>query len=409
MRQYVYFAVLIILIIIIINSLNSDEYSNIGHFVSSIGDTTINVGDEEFPLWINKSHLKKKHKLVGKKVKVNNLGNPDNQRKWGKIKQVIIKFGQIAGFEVKLDNGGIIIAPLKNFYIEGKPRLLEDINLFSPMTQKIRNYLNSRNMQDQHSYYGPYWEAIERLHLLVAHATETAAIETMGSYTYPSSTHNNYDGRDWQMILPHDDYPFKLDDPDERPFTMVNGHSVQHNPIWTLQSTVTDEFRLDASKLNFITHQDPWIRSMLWTIELASLLHSNKSDNSKLIEDLHLRLDIADKLRKRVQEYTSKIAKAYKAFYKNIPPVPSISIVLNGWALSPEKTIDYIPNQYIDELELSVPYGMLLFHMDTNSNTIPQISDVDLKHFIIHAFRNEKCTLQNDAHYDFRRLIKVVE
>ena len=147
------------------------------------------VGDDEFPLWINVSKdIKRKHPLVGKVAYMNDKGQEVFSSMHGtrvKISGVIIQNSQIAGLEVKY-KGRTYWGPIKDFYTEGGEQISEDIYLYSQESMDIRGLLD--HWSTQHDYYGTEWDGIEKIHFQLGILVQELAVEAAGWYKYPSST-----------------------------------------------------------------------------------------------------------------------------------------------------------------------------------------------------------------------------
>ncbi len=322
-----------------------------------------------------------KHPYVGLKAETNRLSTYEAK---GKISKVYHQDGYI--YELEVDTGKKKIKqPFYAWYIEGQLRLIEDFNYISPQTRKIKKYFGSKGLGRPRMYYSQYWEGLERLYLLLAHASEKAQIKYAGHYSYDSGQI----GKNWKIILPDTD---------------IHCHTLSHNLGWSLQTNIMDRFdKSQNQNQKWIYHGDPWIRSMLWTME--TIRQVDPLGQTRQIEH---RLQLHNQFRTLVDDLVNEVFKAYNIYYKNPPPTPTISIVINGWALPLEKHIDYVPTRHIDDLDISLPYGLLLLHLDTKSFEVPKVNKKQLVHYIIHAFRDEKCNKINDSHHDFKRISKIV-
>lgn len=354
------------------------------------------VGDEEFPLWIENRHLHYNDPLVGKNAWVNELGNEAFENLHGEkgtIKAVIKKNDQLVGLRIKMRNGEIIDAPIKDYYIENKSKLLENVYMYSPTTQSLKKVL--KKYSEQKDYYGPSWDGIEAMHWDLAKVTNSAALETPGWYKYESSTQtDDMDGKDWRIVIPVE----RGDDPDEEPYSVINAHSLIFDDVWTLNLSFMDTDEIDPSELNMISDPNPWIRSIKWSIELAKILQSSGYSYEPAISDMEMRLSASLEMRKRLEELISSAKNHYRELIGKSSFIPSKFIIrIDGWSLKPS----FIGSYYPPENDEYPDYGIIT--IDKEALKDPEYAKIVLKHELVHSLFNESCN-KSSHHKDFKKI-----
>ena len=344
-----------------------------------------NIGNEDFPLYIKDSFIKRSKADFVKNVKLG-VDFTDYYSYIGvsayttpmsidiippgvfitKVIGVIFVNTQLAGFEV-IDpkTNEIYQGPKAAFHV--LEQLTEGIYVYSSMGMRARSAL-SYWTDKQRDFYGPDWSGIEKLCFDVAKLSDKVLIESAGWHQYKMSQmreedwrararrgeyefinlmknhHNPQDGKNWRFILPAQ--PFSS--ADNTPVTtIINCHSMVHNHIWTLTVTITEE-RGDATTVytrafdrnKSIGHQDVWVRSMKWAIAIAKATTNNKSAIKYMMDKIMLANDL-HKIKQRLQP---QVLAAYKQVipkslycYKKRPKFPYITIAVNSWSLQAGK------------------------------------------------------------------------
>lgn len=318
-----------------------------------------NVGNDQFPLWIKDSDIYRKRdkfpiesvnfkNLIGKDVGFSELSGLDPARDKGKIIGVIVINWQVAGLEVIVKNGGKFIGPISYFYVSTASQILVDSYTYSWHSMKVKYAL--RLWDKAHTYLSPDWSGIEMFHWYLTHVESAVIIESAGWYNYPSNVvvlpnkSNEYHGVDWRIICKP--RPFSLSDP-TLTSTVINCHSVLFNGTWTLTTTITE---LKGVALipyikqfkNVITHYDPWIRSMIWTINVVNLISTHNYSYKSVINDMLYRIQLAENIRGEMMVYQQQITNILRGFnmssfesrcFLTDYKFPYISVAINAWAL----------------------------------------------------------------------------
>jgi len=166
-------------------------------------------------------------------------------------------------------------------------KYVEDGHQDSPRAEEVRAALS--HYEGQHDYEGPAWEGIEAMHYELAKVATKVGIEAAGWYKYPSSLRPDKDGKDWRLIVPDPDGP-----------VVVNCHSLLHDGVWTLTTTVfsTHDVDFDANKIRAIYgHRDHWTRTLVWTLEVAKALAIEGYNYDAAIADIGARIEAIRTLR----------------------------------------------------------------------------------------------------------------
>ena len=200
---------------------------------------------------------------------------------------------------------------------------------------------------------------------------------------------------------------------------------------WNLSTTVTE---IRGSELapyiaqfqENVIHQDPWLRSMVWTIKVAQLLSTNGHNYIQAIADMQRRIRLANKVRAEMISYQNRIVSILKGFnltkwekrcYLKDFTYPYISVAINSWAL-PALTIgkyghplyysgsEQIARENIlhDYRSVNRFYGEMTIHpealdLDNNNgkhdsrDALPYYQYV-MMHEMIHAIFGPKCNVK---------------
>lgn len=272
------------------------------------------LGDKTFLLEGTPSKdIQKEHPLVGKTVAVSDIANESLKPFRGKkaiVTGVLMKGGQIAAIEVQID-GKTLIGPRKSFFTYRS--YLEDIYLNGFYGQAVRQALSHWN--GQHDYYGPSWDGVEAFHFQLAKVATKAAIEVAGWYKYPSSVRSDMDGKDWRLVV-HSGVET----------VAVNCHSLLHDSVWTLNTTVYSTREIELSQLNFIGDEDHWSRTLQWTIEVARGLEQDGHDFSSVIEALEKRLRANQALTRIKDRMLGEVVGSYEDLYGPIGTMYPLSV-----------------------------------------------------------------------------------
>lgn len=272
------------------------------------------LGDKKFLLEGSPyDDIVREHELIGDTIAVSDQANEHLRPLRGKkaiVTGVLTKGDQIAGLEVQI-NGKKFLGPKKAFFLYRS--YLEDIHLNGFYAQGVRRALSHWN--GQHDYIGPSWDGIEAFHFQLAKVATQAAIEAAGWYKYPSSTRIDMDGKDWRLVLTAGTET-----------VAVNCHSLLHDSVWTLSTTVYSTREIQTSKLHFVGDQDHWARTLKWTIAVAEALQTDGYDYSPVIDSLEKRLRANEGLTRMKNKMLPEIIGAYEDLYGPIGELYPISV-----------------------------------------------------------------------------------
>ena len=253
------------------------------------------------------------------------------------------------------------------------------------LEEEVREALSHWETQKQ--YDGISWDGIEKLHLKLAELTDELVIETpLGSawYDYPSShgDGNKMAGKDWRYIITR---------PGVTP-CVVNCHSMLYANHWTLSLTIYSTDELGESNPP-VGHYDPWVRAMLWTIEVAQLLQTDGFDYSPAIADMKKRMQMTQMAWKRIKEIMPHIKEVFPSMYGRQPDFPSyMMVVVADWDLPPGKVASY--NHQLE----GDPWGV----MALSPNAFKKgVFDNAVKHELAHAALGQEANSHSE---DFQRL-----
>lgn len=282
------------------------------------------IGDIDFPLEIDPSEVIRDHKDVGKRVVVTPYANEvlrDIRGKKGQILGVIIKNGQIAGYEISCE-AKKYLAPKKDFFVE--KQYVEDVYLDSAKAQHVKQVLS--HWKNQHDYYGPSWDGIELFCFELAKATDYVSVESSGWYDYNSSSRRGRDGKDWRYVIP-----------DDRSFVCVNCHSLLHDHVWTLATTIFSSREIfdDKLKLKMVGHPDHWMRVYLWVRETILALTSNVYLYEKPLAEIGVRIRATLALNNFSGKILPSIVDAYEKVIGRRPDLADMSIGFSKVRLNP--------------------------------------------------------------------------
>ena len=155
--------------------------------------------------------------------------------------------------------------------------MTEDIDKDTPLTARVRSALG--HWATQHNYDGPSWDGVEAFHRALANAVTHVSIESAGWYRYPSSLRPDMDGKDWRLCIP-----------DNGMVVSVNCHSLLHDNLWTLSTTIFSTQEIDVGDLVMVGHPDPDYRAVLWTLRVAEALETHGYNYEKVKAELRARL-----------------------------------------------------------------------------------------------------------------------
>ena len=155
--------------------------------------------------------------------------------------------------------------------------ILEDIALQTTNEMLVREALE--HWAVQRDYKGVSWDGVEAFNFRLATVADRAIVQSAGWYRYCGSTRPDMDGKDWRLLIPW-----------EAPVS-VNCHSLLHNGVWTLSTTIFFTSEVDLRHTApVISNDDVWVRSMMWSIEVAKVLQTDGYNYSEAIADMKERV-----------------------------------------------------------------------------------------------------------------------
>lgn len=330
------------------------------------------IGDWKFPVEVDeKKDLNTDHEHVGKTAVITDHANEFLKPFRGKecqITGVYQKFGNIVAYRAKV-NGKTFYAPKKDFYVEQS--YLEDIYADSSKAEQIKQVLSHWNTQ--HDYYGPSWDGIELFHFELAKAVEDVGIESVGWYKYQSSKRPDMDGRDWRLIVPAKNDPVS-----------INCHSLLHDDVWTLSTTIFSTREINTENVEFVGHKDHWQRTLLWTQKVAEVLATDGYEYQDTIKKYRQKRKISNLLTLLTYKICPKVERAYERVTgETVSERPKISTGISKSQQKPGK----VAHQH-DTTDIR-PYSIISIHPLALKKGIDYVETV-IKHELIHYFLGQQ-------------------
>lgn len=282
-------------------------------------------GDSE-PLSINPAEINRDHELVDHEVQISDYAADDHQQACAKVTGVVLSGNQVAAVEVEID-GERHLLPKKDIWIDQK--YVEDIHLDTQLAQRIREVL--KHWMVQRDYYGPSWDGIEAFNFRLAMACKVAHVEAAGWYKYTTSLRSDMDGKDWRLCVPDDDG-----------WVAVNCHSLLHDAVWTLSTTVYSSREIFGAKP--AGSDDHWHRTLMWTLAVAKALATDGFTYDDVIKNFIWRLSQIPELRRQAREILPGVIEAYqKVTGEGAPRLPGFSIGMSHVRLLPNTVSRHEP------------------------------------------------------------------
>ena len=340
------------------------------------------IGDWEFPLEVDKEEgLDSNHPHVGKKATINAYANEflsDHVGEEVKIKGVYVKFGQVVGYKASM-NDKTIYAPKKDFYIHRN--YVEDVHADSALACEVKRVLG--HWQEQHDYVGEDWDGIELMHFELAKITKGVHMESGGWYEYEASSRPDMDGKDWRLYVP-----------DMNGAGVVNCHSVLHDGVWTLTTTVHSTREVDRSKLNIIGSEDHWQRVFTWTIRTAEMLATDGYEYEEPIKRYKKRKKVSKELTDYGRAILPKAVESYKRVTgKDLKSnLREFSIGLSEAPLMPGKVGRHIGHTDVAD------YSIIVVHPHALEKG-EEFTEIVVKHELLHYLLNQVSNPTHDEEF----------
>lgn len=193
-------------------------------------------------------------------------------------------------------------------------------NVYGEPRSVMRIHEALSNWHEQKDYPAASWDGVERFHWELAKVVEGCAVEVAGSYRYPSST-RDVDGADWRYVMP-------LPRRQGREAVAVNCHSLAHDDVWTLVTTTCSSDEIATDGLSVVAHPDPWVRSMLWSVELTKSL----GDCERARRGMLMRLGWLPRLRSLIRRLKLPMMLVYEEMFGVPSCMPErLTVMVNGW------------------------------------------------------------------------------
>ena len=186
---------------------------------------------------------------------------------------------------------------------------------------------------EQHTYEGRAWDGIEKFHMSLAMVVSDLSIQAAGWYKYPGSTRDDMDGKDWRLVISPSE---------QKENVVINCHSLLHDGTWTLSTTVFSTNEIDSAELPPpVGHDDPWLASMTWSIELAKVLQTSGYGYQPVINNMAIRMEICTYYWDCVKRIIPIVNKAYSQITGEEHDFEDFTIAVNDWNLPEGKIASY--------------------------------------------------------------------
>jgi len=347
----------------------------------------VELGDHKSPLEANlPEDLVRDHEQVGELARIADHTRElpeDLIGKRGRVMAVILKRGQIAGYEVELaDTEKRVILPKRAVYV-GR-RIVEDVYLNSADAQHVRELLSHTKVQ--HDYPLKSWDGIENLCFELAKATDYLAVQAGGWFKYPGSTRPDMDGTSWRYMWPS-----------ARSAITVNCQSLLHDHVWTLSRTIFSTRDIETAGIRGLGDRDHWTRTLLWTIETAKVLQTDGYDYTPIIEGLEHRLQRNRQLRALVRELYPDVSTACgQVMGRPCKPAP-LSIGFGTTRLTP--TAIGVHEPPTDE----VPYSIITVNPEAKGEYLVEVVRHELIHYVL-----GRSSMPGSHHKVFKQIAELV-
>lgn len=325
------------------------------------------LGDHAAPLEANlPEDLQRDHELVGELCRISEHTKEAPSEmigKKGRVMAVIVKRSQIAGYEVEIkDTETRVVLPKRAVYV-GR-RMVDDVHLDSAEAQHVKELIS--HSRAQHDFPGTSWDGVERLCFELAKATDYLAVQSAGWYKYPGSTRPDMDGKDWRYMWPG-----------TREAVVVNCHSLLHDHVWTLTTTVFSTRDIETAGIRGLGHRDHWTRTLLWTIETARVLQTDGYDYGSAIAEMESRLRRNRVLYRIVRKLFPQVSAACREVVGKPCDPPPLSIGFGTTRLSATAVGRHEPPTD------AVPYSIITVSPDATGPYLVEVVKHELIHYLL--------------------------
>jgi len=241
--------------------------------------TSLSIGDRDVPLEADISEdFTKDHSIVGRSVEVSPVAGGELQALQGKLVQVtgvVLRLGEVAGYEVVLEGGKYHGSP-KDFMVDRG--VLEDIQPPTATSVAVREGLTHWN--SSRTYWHERIDGFENLCFELASTTLSAAFRTYGGGV--------------QYVVPE-----PLGDQ-----TVVDCRVIPHDNFWNLGVQVYSERPEVAETASRIPNH--WARTFAWAYRAGAFLQSTGLPWEKSLRNLELRARASVKVLQPMVDQTMK-------------------------------------------------------------------------------------------------------
>ena len=216
----------------------------------------------------------------------------------------------------------------------------EDVHLHSPRAKSIRHALKHWGVQ--RDYRGISWDGVELFHFHLASQTRQVGIESVGWYKYPSSKREDMDGKDWRLVIP-----------DLQGAVAVNCHSLLHDDVWSLTTTVYSTQDIDLDVVEMLGDDDHWGRTLKWTLAVAKVLETHGYDYRVAKASILGRMRRSVVARQMAEELLPVVRRSCEKVVPRRLPLREFSIGVSK-SIVPKRKVGYHFSPELSNLDYSV-------------------------------------------------------
>jgi len=349
------------------------------------------IGGKQFPLELDLDKSKvEEHPLCGQIVIISNIADEKFLKlrgKKAKVLDVYTKNSQIAALKVSIGTETFIGAKYNFFISRG---YLEDIFIYSSDAMGIRGALG--DWSSQKDYHGSSWDGLEAFHFELAKTTDLLGLECSETYKYPSSYRFDRDGLDWRYIIP------------TKPDTVVvNAHSLLHDNVWTLNTTIFNTRECNLSKVDFVGDQDHWRRTLLWTKYFAGKVSLDNESPSELNKRLDKRLNLNLSLNAEVNKRLPEIVSVFK-------DITGKELILNPLSVGFSNVRTPIPGIAVHEKPSDiVPYSIITINLSALKDLkyLIEVIKHELIHYVIESYKGPSGETHGDLFQEMAKRLNL--
>jgi hypothetical protein len=246
----------------------------------------------------------------------------------------------------------------------------EDRYIDSLRAQEVKAYLD--HWKATHDYSVGSWDAVELFCYEMAKTTDAVAVEKCAPRQYPSSLRTGPDGRDWRYLIPDG--------------VVVDCHSVHHDTVWTLNTTVYSTADVDFDQGDNIQHWDHMTRTLLWTRATMEALSDGSNAHAQALADVNIRLMAIPKLWDHFRIAFPKVLAAYRQVMGKDPTLRKLSLGLTN-VLAPDGKIAVYQRFSDDDGNNEGAIGIQPRALDRDDGYFAQVFLHELCHYVLETPR----------------------